>query len=152
MSLTIPIPQYLNKVAFAEAQKGKLLYMKIKCPCGCEKFEVYKGSAETNSAEVKAWYKKREQYFNSFKEKIYGYSFRNDENGFYETGLALVDNGKRQIYVGRFYYKDKPDSIVNNVLKIKCTECGEEYILFDNSRYGYDGRICRSEKKTITAQ
>lgn len=147
MSITIPIPQYLNRIAFAEAQKGNWLYMNIRCPCGCEKFEVYKGSAEKNAAEMKAWYKKREQYFNSFKEEIYGYAFRSDENGFYETGLALVDNGKRQIHVGKFYYKDKPDSVVDNVIKIKCTECGEEYVLFDNSRYGYDGKICRGEEK-----
>lgn len=147
MSITIPIPHYLDKIAFAEVQKGNLLYMKIKCPCGCEKFEVYKGSAEKNAAEVKAWYKKREQYFNSFGAEIYGYAFRSDENGFYETGLALIENGKKQIHVGKFYYKDKPDSIVDNVIKIKCAECREEFVLFDNSRYGYDGKICRNEEK-----
>lgn len=147
MSITIPVPQYLNKIAFVEEQKENLLYMKIKCLCGCGKFEVYKGSAERNAAEMKAWYKKREQYFKEFDEEIYGYAFRSDENGFYETGLALIENGKRQIHVGKFYYNDMPDAVVDNVIGIKCAECGKEYVLFDNSRYGYDGKICRGEQK-----
>lgn len=145
--VTIPIPRYLDRVGIAEEQKDNFLSVKLKCSCGHEKFEVYKGSSETNAEELKAWYKKREQYFNSFEEEIYGYASRSDENGFYMTGLALVDNGKKQIHVGRFYYNDKPVSVVYNVIKIKCAKCGEEYILFDNSRYGYDGMSCRGEKK-----
>lgn len=145
--ITIPVPHYLDGIGIAEEQKENFLSVKLKCPCGHEKFEVYKGTAETNAEELKAWDKKRKEYFDSFGENIYGYAFRSDENGFYETGLALVDNGKRQIHVGKLYYSGKPSSSAVNAIKIKCAKCGGEYVLFDNSRYGYDGMSCRGKEK-----
>ena len=118
--------------------------MGIKCECGQSRFQLYKNKADKNAnAEWIEWYDRKEKYFNSFNRIIYAHSsFRNEEDGLiYDQAIDI--NGDR---FGAFCLSDMPRYINQTVYKIICPNCKTEYILYDNSKYGYDGCIC-SEKQ-----
>ena len=161
----MPIPNYLETIAFNKTKKAGRTCFEIKCTCGCERFHIYKNKF---TKEEKAL---TDPYWNAFKywcnieypdtteckrdengkrhyyiikdcvlEEIEQYSIkggmiwncRRDENGvlhYYEVKSGVWEE---------FEIPEMPPFASTEAYKAACSECGREFILFDNRFHGYD--------------
>jgi len=161
----MPIPNYLKEIGFNETKKAGRTCFEAKCPCGCEKFHIFKNKF---TKEEKALTKPFWDAFNFFHGveypdatcqkrgedgKIHEYivkdcvleeiewhsikggmawNCRRDENGvlhYYEVKSGVWEE---------FEISEMPPFASTESYKAVCSECGREFILFDNRFHGYD--------------
>lgn len=110
------IPKYLQKIS--ESVKTSRFYetVKIKCKCKCCQFSVY-DHFEANGSNIK-------RGFNGLIQedgKLYLV-----KRSFFGKILKKVE------CTGMFDKKER------RVIKLKCQNCGTEYVIFDNYKNGYE--------------
>ena len=154
----MPIPNYLEAIAFNETQKSGRTCFEAKCPCGCDKFHIYKNKL---TKEEKAL---TDPYWNAFKywcniEYPDTTEWKRDENGnrhYYiikecvweeikspkdaygrATGYYNIDkNGDLHEYYVKsgvweeFEIPEMPPFASTEAYKAACSECSREFILF----------------------
>ena len=161
----MPIPNYLKEIGFNETKKSGRTCFEIKCNCGCEKFHIYKNklTKEEKALTKPFWdafkffysidypdatYRKRgddgkiHEYIirDCVLEEIEWYSIkgemawncRRDENGvlhYYEVKSGVWEE---------FEIPEMPPFASTEAYKAACSECGKEFLLFDNRFHGYD--------------
>ena len=135
----MPIPNYLKDIAFNERKKGDFTAFDIKCNCGCSSFYAYESYLDKDEKKACEPHQKAlEEVYRcngSFKCTV-------DSDGtvhHYKLG-PLYDITKKP--VKEFIVPPAPfySSVV--VFKIKCSECGTEYTVFDTRYNGYSGKYC----------
>ncbi len=144
--MSVPIPNYLKDIAVFEKHKDNWVHFSIKCVCGCDKFSVYENYL---NKEEKALVK---PYYDALMD-IYGrktpMKMTRDDDGnvhywkLYEPFKGL-DGAHEEIIV-----PEQPYFSGVMVIKIKCSVCGKEHIIFDNRLHGYDGMISEETKETM---
>ena len=133
------LPQHLKDIAVDVTRKKQTVHCQIKCLCGCETFSVYKSVHEETPFEA---------YEKTLKLPIISIDGRKDKNGrsymIWRTFFG-IPIGKR--------YDDElllPNGTIchSDVIKIRCVECGHEYIIFDGDKHGYDALTTVIKKLT----
>ncbi len=159
------IPNYLKEIGYNETKKSGRTCFEIKCTCGCEKFYVYKNKF---TKEEKVLMKPFWDAFNFFYSIGYpdAHCEKRDENGKHHNYIVkecileeidsvsivggMVWNCRRDENGDLHYYEVKsgvweefelpemPSFATAESYKAICSECGKEFLLFDNRFHGYD--------------
>ncbi|MBQ8447644.1 MAG: hypothetical protein IJX27_01775 [Clostridia bacterium] len=170
----MPIPNYLKEIGFNETRKAGRTCFEARCPCGCEKFHIYKNKF---TKEEKALMKPHDDAWRFYCNVSYpdGTQYKRDENGKWrhyiikecvweeikeiettpEMATDYVWNEKGEL---RLYYvksgvweeleiPEMPPFASTEAYKAACSECGREFILFDNRFYGYDAVLASEGMK-----
>ena len=126
----MPIPNYLDKIVKDVKNNGTWTCFSMVCICGCDKFFLFKNFYTTIEKEImKPYFDALHQLF-TMGPVTYMY----DENG-EGHWVKLKDNKPTDV----IDVPDAPSISGIEVIKIKCSHCGREYVLFDNRFNGYDG-------------
>ena len=125
------IPCYLKKLATDCLRKKNEVVFHLKCECGNNAFEAQKLKTDFRKAERK----RDEQYWKKFRFlPLFEYDICTDK----KTGKNYVRGVTWfGIRVGKFYIDDTIPKDYT-VVKIKCPDCGKEYVIFDSRVNGYD--------------
>lgn len=123
------LPEYLKSISTNVKEKKQSVSFNLICDCGCEKFQLLRNikTPEEN---------KKQKELDDLLKKYNG-NFYGDTNGH----IVLTTRG----FLGLFKKKLVCDpSIVPFdliIYKVKCQNCGKEYIIFNNTLHGYDGYV-----------
>lgn len=133
----MPIPNYLKEIAYNESRKNEFTTFKIKCKCGCCQFHVYESYLDRKEKEL------CKPYFDALEYSVTGGCFSNctkDENGVIHHWIYFTHshNGPKEEVI----IPPKPICASINVIKVKCFECGNEYVIYDSRFNGYSGKFC----------
>lgn len=117
------IPKHLEEISeIIEASKNNEV-AKIKCKCSHSHFIVYE-FCESDNANVKP----------GFNEII------RENDKLYLVKRNFFGKIVEKIECGNMFEKKQ-----RRIIKVKCEKCGSEYVLFDNSRHGYDAVVLQQE-------
>ena len=145
--MSVPIPNYLKQISVLQKQSGNTTSFSLKCTCGCNTFFVYQNYL---NKEEKALEK---PYVDALTEVLCLdnalKAITRDEDGnshywrLYEPHKGL--DGKREEMV----VPARPFFCGIVAIKIKCADCGKEYLLFDSRIHGYDGMTGKESPETM---
>ena len=144
--MSVPIPNYLKDIAVLEKQKETWVHFAVKCTCGCNKFLVFQNYFNREE-------KLMEKPYNDALMQIYCSNYARtttkDEDGkvhywrLYEPSKGL--EGKHEEII----VPERPVFSGIAVIKIKCADCGREYVIFDSRIHGYDGMTGEEDKEAM---
>lgn len=138
----MPLPNCLHDIAFDESNKNNFTTFRIRCKCGCLRFNIYE--SYLNKEEKKLC----KPYYDALDYSIRGGCFSNctiDENGIMHHWIYLTqsrDGPKEEVFI-----PPKPICAAIKVIKVKCSECGREYVIYDSRISGYSGKCCNNYSK-----
>lgn len=125
------IPAYLKNLAVDCSRKKNEVTFFLKCECGNSIFEAQKLKTDFGKAERK----RDEQYWKKFRFlPLFEFDICTDKKTGknYMRGVTWFG-----IRVGKFFLDDTiPQDYT--VVKIKCPDCGKEYVIFDSRVNGYE--------------
>lgn len=122
------LPLHIRNIAVNVTADNKTIHCRLKCTCGCQTFSVYQSENEETPFEI---------YEKSLKFPVMGLSGANKNGRSYIVWETFfhIPIGKR--YVDELYLPNGK-LCYSDIIKIRCAECGNEYIIFDGDRHGYD--------------
>jgi len=122
------IPMHLKDLAINIKNVRNTLHFRLKCPCGNEQFSVW---------EMGIFPQKKFEW-PTFSSDLY------------------VDKEGKQYYIEKTFFKIpirkvplEQISISQQIIKAKCLDCGQEFVLFDSSKHGYDA-LCNDAEEIST--
>lgn len=121
----MPIPEYLREISTTVKTSEDTETLKMKCKCGNSRFTVSE-YAESDKLKEKPGYK------DIIRE--------NDK-------LYLVKRNFFGRIVDKIECDDTFTTVPRRIVKIKCENCGREYVIFDNYLHGYDALCSLIENK-----
>ena len=131
------IPNYLKHIACNERKRGDFSVFDIRCECGCMLFYAFESCLDMTEREAcEPHYKALEQLYCSGRQ----YSHTVDSDGKVHYFL-LSDTTKEP--AEELIDPPAPFFSSISVFKIKCSECGAEYTLFDTRYNGWSGKYCK---------
>ena len=130
----MPIPNYLQEIAYNERSKGDFTSFGLKCKCGSTHFHIYESYLDKHEKEL------CKPYYDALDYSITGGCFSSctkDENGVLHHWVYLTHsrNGPKEEVI----IPPKPICACIKVIKVKCSECGNEYVIYDSRTSWYDG-------------
>ena len=162
----IPIPKYLKNIATKIKEKNENLTMHINCECGNDNFLFLKNipkkviltdeQRRLIKASEKWWWDEYYPYIESpnraafyeYPELGYREIFIYNERGIEDRKFDKVIDKERivryfKLNYGEFPLDNKEINQLNpidytTIIKVKCSKCGKEYMLFDNRIHGCD--------------
>jgi hypothetical protein len=124
----IPKPKYLENILEITKHKDNWIYCDVICECGSKQFVGYKNVLIKTPEQLE-----HEKHAEAFYRK-------------YSSFTSVTENGVRYICGMKGLFKNKigekleiTDFDYTQIVKVKCTSCGKEHILFDSRFHGYDG-------------
>jgi len=143
--MAIPIPKYLRYIAILKKQQKTWTHFGVRCACGCVDFFVYQNYLNKEEKLLeKPYYDALTEMFSAGASMC-----TRDEDGtlhhwkLYEPNKGL--KGKHE----EVFVPDRPYFSGITVIKIKCSECGEEHFIFDSRIHGYDGMTGEKDQATM---
>ena len=138
------IPTYLQEIATIEKERKNCFTFSIKCKCGCKDFFIYQNKKTKEDDKKEKLIEK--QIKKEFGKRFYSES---DSNG----NVFLVRKNIFGIVIKKKAIKDIDYlnyNIFKNFVVVKCKECNNTYLIFDENQHGYDA-CCeeRNNKKNI---
>ena len=126
----IPIPKYLENISSIETIKKDQLNLKLVCECKSDIFTVYQ-----NKVIKTEKHKLFEKKFTDFRKRC-----------FFSWTIPPTVNGITYAYRKNIFGKiveildisEMFETDCTKIIKIKCCQCGKEYVIFDNRFNGYD--------------
>ena len=120
------IPKYLEGISEIVNASKNIEEVRIKCKCGHSNFFVYEFT-DANNVNFKPCFSEimREN------DKLY-YVKRN----FFGKIVKKIECENMSLKKQR------------KIIKVKCEKCGQDYILFDNYKHGYEAAITKQENLT----
>ena len=115
------IPKYLKRISMIIETSKNIEVVKIKCECNYSYFWVYE-FCEQDNINIKT----------EFSEII-------REN----NKLYLIKRNFFGKIVKKIEYENIFGKKQRRIIKVKCENCGLEYILFDNYKHGYDAVVTK---------
>lgn len=135
----MPIPNYLHDIAYNESRKKNFTTFRIKCKCGCVRFHIYESYLNKEENELcKPYYDVLEYLIRGG----YSSSCTKDKNGVIHHWIYLSQNHdgpKEEVFI-----PPKPICASINIIKVKCSEYGREYVIYDSRTSGYSGKCCNN--------
>ena len=143
--MAIPIPKYLRNIAILKKERKSWIHFDVQCSCGCDVFSVYQNYLNKEEKLLE------KPYFDALYEAYSApASMRTrDADGtlhywkLYEPGKGL--KGKHE----EVFIPDRPFFSGIVVIKIRCIDCGKEYVLFDSRIHGYDGMAEKNTQEVL---
>jgi len=129
-------PKYIENILSVTKEKHGEIECDVVCECGARHFVVYK-NVIVRSAEEAAY----EAADKAFTEKYSRIRFGEENGVSYLYGMKGLFGEE---ILEKFEYKQLDST---EIVKVKCAECGKEYILFDSRFHGYDATIPERECK-----
>ena len=127
------LPFYLKKIAYDITQKREKISFKTECTCGCRLFDFYKKKVTTEERKRKKWADEL--------CRVYNGDFYHDKDGnFWMCSKSFLGIGKKKIKLTTQQYNDFMAE-TRDIVMVRCVNCRKEYIIFDSSKYGYDGVV-----------
>lgn len=145
--MAIPIPAYVRHIAKLMKQQETWTHFGIRCTCGCERFSVYQNYLNKQEKQLEKPYYDALNYLYSGGATA-SMSTRDEDGTLHHWKLFEPQKG----LAGRHeevFFPDRPYFSGIVVIKIQCTQCGEEYILFDSRIHGYDGMTNEKDHETM---
>ncbi len=134
-------PHQFDQIADSVEVRGNKIAFRLKCVCGGKLFTVAACRTRDDNNPF-------DRYWCSLKLPVFSVCSATEK----ETGKAYF-YGKTffGIHIGKYYADDMPASDPSvTVAKVKCAECGKEYVLFDSRIHGYDAVANQSEGRRGT--
>lgn len=133
----MPVPHYLRDIAYRENSKNNLTTFYLKCICGCTLFDVYESYLTKKEKEL------CQPYYDALNYSVTGGCFSNctkDENGIIHHWIYFTHslNGPKE----EVFIPPVPIFAHINTIKVRCSECGKEYTIYDSRYNGYAGLFC----------
>lgn len=130
------IPLHLTNLATEIQETKKTVEFRLKCPCGEERFFVFKSTSDKKAEPKK------------FHLPIMVKSAEIDERA---KKVLITESTFFGISVRKTYENWDPNKKMNHrtVLKLKCPNCGKEFVLFDSAVHGYDGVCAETENSSF---
>ena len=143
----IPLPDHLKGIVFLEKDKGNAVTVSLKCcRCNCNSFFLHENyPTKEEKALLKPYREALHNWYPKPKDGFPGQMTR-DENGVWHYWKILSADGLKREEV--FIPKQPPFATVN-VIKAICSECQQEYILFDSRLHGYDGIVSEHSEEEL---
>ena len=144
----IPVPAYLRAHAQSVKYTKSWTSFTFACTCGCHSFAPFVNyyTSEEETA-LKPYY---DALHNSLSG-CWGSTCTKDDDGtlhhwklFSHAGL----NGPKE----EVFIPEHPFYAGITAIKIKCTLCGEEHLIFDNRYHGYDGMTSTHTEEALNYQ
>lgn len=127
------LPFYLKNIAYDITQKREKISFKTECTCGCRLFDFYKKKVTTEERKRKKWADEL--------CRVYNGDFYHDKDGnFWMCSKSFLGTGKKKIKLTTQQYNDFMAE-TRDIVMVRCVNCRKEYIIFDSSKYGYDGVV-----------
>lgn len=135
--IIMPIPNYLQEIAYNESNKDNFTAFQLKCKCGCTLFHLYESCLDKKEKEL------CKPYYEALERSVTGGYFSNctqDENGVIHHWIYLThsENGPKEEVI----IPPKPFCACVKVVKVHCYECGNEFVIYDSRKNGYSGVFC----------
>lgn len=132
------IPEYLRPIAREIRARGDRSTCALICSCGNERFHVYHN--KFTDAEKTLY----DQYWEEF-QKVYRGSYASmctrDADGTLHHWKLVVPGIKIEVIPPEI-----PVFATVVSWRVRCSACGEEYLIFDSRTHGYDGVFCTDGK------
>lgn len=129
------MPRYLLDFAENITKKNYTVIFNLKCHCNNKYFSLYKNK-ETNEDIEKR--KKWESLLKTYN----GGGYSDNSGNIYLIKKNLFGFKIDEIKINK---SDIPTPLT--IVKAKCSQCGKEFIIFDNSKNGYDAFVDSIETK-----
>ena len=129
-------PKYIENILSVTKEKRGEIECDVVCECGARHFIGYK-NVIVRSAEEAAY----EAADKVFTEKYSRIRFGEENGVSYLYGMKGLFGEE---ILEKFEYKQLDST---EIVKVKCAECGKEYVLFDSHFHGYDAIIPERESK-----
>ena len=129
-------PKYIENILSITKEKCGEIECDVVCECGARRFVGYKNVIVRSAEEAEY-----EAAYNAFNYKYVRIRYGAENGVSYLYGMKGLFGEE---ILEKFEYKQL-DS--NEIVKVKCAECGKEYILFDSRFHGYDATIPERECK-----
>lgn len=140
-----PVPEYLKELACDESRKGTWLTFSVKCTCGNRHFIVSQNYQTKQEQEQMKLYNVALQKVMS---SIWATACTRDEDGtlhYWKLYTPLGLKGpKKEVFI-----PEAPPFAFIEAIKILCSSCGKEYLLFDNRIHGYDGLFSENQAEKL---
>lgn len=152
----MPVPSYLSNIAYDISFSKETTTFNLKCECGCYMFDIYESYLTKEEKELCKPYRDAIEYSILGGPRINGAHCSmctKDENGVIHHWILLTEdkNGPKEEVI----IPPEPACATVYSIKVKCSKCGKEYIIFDNRFHGYDGLFgseTSEETKNYTPQ
>ena len=119
------LPQYLADIATNIKLKNTTIIFNLNCTCGNQNFLIFKN--EETIEDIK-----RKQKWEDLVKKYNGGGYSDCEGNLFLT-KKLFGLKTKQIKINK---SEIPQ--YTTILKVKCSKCGKEYVIFDNRKNGYN--------------
>ena len=135
------VPKYLE--AWTRMKKNTEFSVKLDavCECGHMDFYAFKNVIRKTAEQIE-----NEKEYNEFEKRL---KWRSSHVGILKDGKSYVY--RRNLFGVIVDKVELRESDHTNAVKIKCTKCGNEYIVFDNRLHGHDA-ITTEEQKCFTCE
>lgn len=133
----MPVPNYLKEITYSEQGEREFTSFDLKCKCGSTLFDIYENYLTKEEKEL------CKPYYDALDYSITGgYSSfcTKDEEGEIHHWINLthdINGPKEEVII-------PPVPICAHIhsIKVKCSKCGKEYIVYDSRFHGYNGKFC----------
>ncbi len=140
----MPVPNHLSGIAYKENKKNNFTDFYLRCTCGCTLFDVYESYLNKEEKML------CRPYYDALYHSVSGGRFSDctkDENGTLRHWIYFtddIDGPKEEVII-----PPAPAFAHIEVIKVRCSGCGKEYIVFDSRYNGYSGLYnkCSKEEK-----
>lgn len=131
------IPSYLKPIAYNVTTKGDFTKFHLKCNCGYILFDIFESYLDKDEQKAcKPHYDALMELYSGGGASIC--TVDNDGTVHHWKLLSSDRNGPKQEVI----VPSLPVFGRIHTIKIKCSQCGREYILFDSRFNGYSGKFC----------
>ncbi len=140
----IPIPDYLNNIAEFEKSTGNWVTFSLRCSCGCRTFLVYENCLTQEEQRLTA------PYWDALRSLCaYPSTMTVDGDGTRHYWRILSRDGLEREEV---ILPPEPVCACVSTVKVGCSACGREYMVFDSRLHGYDGMTSEKSKEELEYQ
>ncbi|MGN1040007.1 MAG: hypothetical protein ACI4QL_01100 [Candidatus Fimimonas sp.] len=127
-------PKYIENILAVTKERCGDMECDVVCECGAKHFVAYK-NVIARTAEEAAY----QAACNQFCEKNARIRFGAENGVCYLYGMKGLFGDE---IAEKFEYKKLDETAI---VKVKCAECGKEYVLFDSRFHGYNAVIAERE-------
>lgn len=134
------IPEHLSDFAKEVSNKKNYSKINISCTCGCDDFYVFKRKKTKQEISLEKELEKR-----MIKEMGRNFEVYSDK----EKNVFLI---KRNIFgkiVKKVPRKDFAAPSFENLIVIKCRNCGKNIIIFDEEKHGYNAVLSNNKQEKL---
>ena len=132
------IPEYLQHIAREIRVKGDRSTCALVCPCGNDRFHAFHNKlTDLEQAEYDRYFDEYQRIF----QGSYASMCTREPDGTLRHWKLVVPGIRIEVFP-----PETPPFATVVSWKVRCSTCGEEYLIFDNRIHGYDGVFCSDGK------